>query len=54
MTPHPKKTLEWITDPDSAVFAFEATSATLLKLCRVDPKPGVLTAERNFRLVVRN
>jgi len=40
------------TDLDSAVSAFEASSATLLKVCRVDPKPGGLRADRNFRLVV--
>jgi len=43
-----------ITEPDSAVSAFEASSAILLKVCRVGPKPGDLRAERNFRLVVRN
>jgi len=32
-----------ITEPDSAVSAFEASSATLLKVCRVGPKPGDLT-----------
>jgi len=43
-----------ITEPDSAVSAFEASSAILLKVCRVGPKLGDLRAERNFRLVVRN
>jgi len=43
-----------ITEPDSTVSAFEALSATLLKVCRVGPKPGDLRDERNFRLVVRN
>jgi len=28
-----------ITEPDSAASAFEASSATLLKVCRVGPKP---------------
>jgi len=43
-----------IAKPDSAVSAFEALSATLINVCRVDPKPENLWAERNFRLVVRN
>jgi len=46
--------LENITEPDSAVSAFEASSVTLLKVCQVGPKPGELRAERNFRLVVSN
>jgi len=28
-----------ITEPDNAVFAFEASSVTLLTVCRVGPKP---------------
>jgi len=43
-----------VTISDSTVSAFEASSATLLKVCRVGPKPGDLRAERNFRFVVRN
>jgi len=39
-----------ITERDSAVSAFEASSATLLKVCQVGLKPGDLRAERNFRL----
>jgi len=31
-----------VTEPDSAVSPFEASSATLLKVCRVGPKPGDL------------
>jgi len=42
------------TEPDSAVFAFEASSSTLLKVSRVGLKRGNLRAERNFRLVVRS
>jgi len=30
-----------ITEPDSAVSAFEASSATLLKVCRVGPINGI-------------
>jgi len=43
-----------ITEPDSAVSAFEASSTTLLKVRWVGPKSRDLRAERNFRLVVRN
>jgi len=43
-----------VTEPDSAVSAFEASSVTLLLVCRVGPKPGDLRVERNFRLVVCN
>jgi len=31
-----------VTEPDSAVSAFDASSATLLKVCRVGLKPGDL------------
>jgi len=51
--PTPQAAQVTITKPDSAVSAFEASSATL-KVYRVDPKPGDLRAERNFRLVIHN
>jgi len=37
-----------ITEPDSSVSAIKASSATLLKVCRVGPKPGDLRAERSL------
>jgi len=43
-----------ITEPDNAISAFEASSATLLTVCQVGPKLRDLRAKRNFRLVVRN
>jgi len=46
--------ISFFAEPDSAVSAFEASSATLLKVCQVGPKPGELRAERNVGLVVHN